>query len=150
MSRYLIVANQTLGGAELVAWIDRQLAAGPLSLFLAVPVTDTDGTPQWDYPPFDRLIADAQRVARTLAEGRMHHELARLRGLGVVADGQVVGANPVEHVKELARDEQFDGVLVSTLPHRLSRWLRMDLPHRLSRALSVSVTQIEGNAGPSL
>jgi hypothetical protein len=150
MARYLIVANQTLGGAELTGWIDQRLTEGPVSLYLAVPVTDTEGTHQWDYPPFDRLIADAHRVAQTLAEARLHHELSRLRGLGVDAVGEVVASNPVEHVRDLARQEHFDGVLVSTLPRRISRWLHLDLPHRLTRALGKPVVLVEGAAGPSL
>jgi hypothetical protein len=152
VARYLIVANQTLGGEQLVARIDewRSRADGPLAVYLAVPVTDTEGTHQWDYPPIDRAIPDAHEIARTLAEARLAHELARLRSLGVDAAGEVVDANPVQHVRALAGRQHFDEVVVSTLPRRLSRWLRTDLPHRLSRALSVPVSQLEGSAGPSI
>jgi hypothetical protein len=150
MARYLIVANQTLGGEQLVARLDELLSSGPVTLRLAVPVTDTEGTRQWDYPPIDRVIPDAHEIARALAEGRLQHELTRLHRLGVEAAGEVVDSNPVEHVRELARREQFDAVLVSTLPKRLSRWLVTDLPHRLARALTIPVTHVEGNAGPSI
>jgi hypothetical protein len=34
-------------------------------------------------------------------------------------------------------------VIVSTLPARLSRWLRLDLPRKV-RALGVSVTEVMG------
>ena len=44
----------------------------------------------------------------------------------------------------------FDEVIVSTLPETVSRWLRLDLPHRLARALSVPVSQIEGEPGPPI
>jgi hypothetical protein len=150
MGRYLIVANQTLGGPELTARIASFGAEGPASVHFVAPVTDTEGTHQWDYPPIDRAIPDAHTIARTLAEARLQHELARLRGLGIIADGEVADANPVQRVRELCAGEQFDEVIVATLPHRLSRWLRSDLPHRLSRALAVQVTSLESTAGPSI
>lgn len=150
MPRYLIVANQTLGGEQLVARIDALLAQGPTTLWFAVPVTDTEGTQQWDYPPTDRYIPSAHQIATWLAEDRLRRELARLRGKGVDADGKVVDVNPVEHIRELTTKETFDEVIVSTLPATLSRWLRLDLPHKLTRALTVPVTHFEGPAGPSI
>ncbi len=149
MSRYLIVGNQTLGGDQLVARIAMLLSEGQVTLRFAVPVTDTEGTQQWDYPPTDRYIPDAHQIATTLAEERLQRELTRLRGLGVDADGEVVAANPIEHIRILTKQETFDEVIVSTLHHTMSRWLRLDLPHRLARALSVPVTHIEAPAGPA-
>ena len=150
MGRYLIVANQTIGGEQLTAKLDDLVSAGSSALRYLVPVTDSEGTQQWDYPPIDRLIPDAHRIAKVLAEGRLEHELARLRRSGVEASGEVVDALPVGRVQELLHDEHFDGVVVSTLPHRLSRWLIWDLPHRIASVSDVPVTHVEGNAGPSL
>jgi nucleotide-binding universal stress UspA family protein len=150
MAVYLIVANQTIGGEQLTAKLDELTTSGsPMFRFL-VPVTDTEGTHQWDYPPIDRLIPDAHQIARVLAEARLEHELARLRRSGIEASGEVVDALPVDRVQELLGEEHFDGVVVSTLPRRLSRWLIRDLPHRIASVADVPVTHIEGNAGPSL
>lgn len=150
MAVYLIVANQTIGGEQLTAKLDELITSGsPMFRFL-VPVTDTEGTHQWDYPPIDRLIPDAHQIARVLAEARLEHELARLRRSGIEASGEVVDALPVDRVQELLGEEHFDGVVVSTLPRRLSRWLIRDLPHRIASVADVPVTHIEGNAGPSL
>ncbi len=150
MPRYLIVANQTLGGEQLTARITALLDAGPATLRFAVPVTDTEGTQQWDYPPTDRYIPSAHQVATWLAEDRLRRELSRLRSMGVDADGEVVAANPVDYIRDLTSRETFDEVIVSTLPATLSRWLRLDLPHRLARGLSVPVSHIEGPPGPSI
>jgi len=151
MARYLIVANQTIGGEQLTAKLDDLVSAGSTALRFLVPVTDSEGTHQWDYPPIDRYVPDAHRIARVLAEGRLEHELARLRRSGVEASGEVVDTPlPVGRVQELLHEEQFDGVVVSTLPRRLSRWLIRDLPHRIASVSDVPVTHVEGNAGPSL
>ena len=120
------------------------------SVHLVVPVTQTEGLHQWDYPAIDRVVPDAERIAEALAEGRLEHELSRLGAEGMTATGEVVEADPVERVRVLLAEQQVDGVVVATLPHRLSRWLVMDLPHRLTRASSVPVVHLEADAGPSL
>ena len=150
MAHYLVVANQTIGGEELTAKLDELIGPGPSTFRFVVPVTDTEGRHQWDYPPIDRVIPDAHRIAAALAEGRLEHELARLRRSGVAADGEVVDALPLDRVTELLHEERFDGIVVSTLPRRLSRWLLTDLPHRIARLSDVPVTHVESNAGPSL
>ena len=149
MARYLVVANQTLGGAELVSKLE-ELAAEPCELRYLVPVTDTEGRHQWDYPPIDRVIPDAHDIAAALAAGRLEHELARMRRAGIAASGEVVEAEPVSRAQALLGEERFDGIVVCTLPRRLSRWLVMDLPHRLARLSDVPVIHVEGTAGPSL
>ena len=63
-------------------------------------VVDPEGSHQWDYPPGDRIVPDAHQIATTLAEERLRRELARLRGLGVDADGEVVAPNPVEQIRD--------------------------------------------------
>jgi hypothetical protein len=150
MALYLVVANQTIGGEELTAKLDELVSAGSCTLRFLVPVTDTEGTHQWDYPPIDRLIPDAHQIARVLAEARLEHELARLQRSGIPASGEVVDAQPVERAQELLHEGGYDGVVVSTLPRRLSRWLIRDLPHRLAGVSDVPVIHVEGNAGPSL
>ena len=150
VARYLIVANQTIGGEQLTATLDELVSAGASALRFLVPVTDSEGTQQWDYPPIDRYIPDAHRIARVLAEGRLEHELARLRRSGIEASGEIVDSMPVGRAQQVLHEETFDGVVVSTLPRRLSRWLIWDLPHRIAGVSDVPVTHVEGNAGPSL
>ena len=150
MARYLIVANQTIGGEQLTAKLDELLRAESSAFRFLVPVTDSEGTQQWNSPPIDRHIPDAHRIARVLAEGRLQHALARLRRSGIEASGEVVDALPIDRAQGLLHHEHFDPVVVSTLPRRLSRWLIRDLPHRIASVSDVPVTRVEGNAGPSL
>jgi hypothetical protein len=150
MRRYLVVANQTLGGDELTAKLAECADAGPCRLYLVVPVTNTEASDQWFTGGLEGVLPDAYRIARTLAAGRLRHELERLREAGAEADGEVVEPTPLEAIRKIASREEVDEVIVSTLPRRLSRWIAMDLPHRIRRTTSLPVTHIVGPAGPSL
>jgi hypothetical protein len=151
MRRYLIVANQTLGGEQLTAKITECMNAGPCRFYLVAPVTQTEASDQWAAGGLDGgVVPGAYKIARALAAGRLQHELTRLRETGAEADGEVVDPNPVDAIRKLASREEVDEVIVSTLPRRLSRWMAMDLPHRVRRATKLPVTHISGPAGPSL
>jgi hypothetical protein len=151
MRRYLIVANQTLGGEQLTAKITECMDAGPCRFYFTVPVTRTEASDRWAAGGLDGgVIPGAYKIARALAAGRLQHELARLREAGADADGEVVDPHPIDAIRKLASREEIDEIIVSTLPRRLSRWMAMDLPHRVRRATNLPVTHISGAAGPSL
>ena len=150
MRRYLIVANQTLGGEKLTQKLDECLRTGPCRFFLAVPVTQTEGYDYWGSGTIEGFIPNAHKLATALAQGRLRRELARLHEAGAEAEGEVVEPTPVETIRKLAEREQVDEIIVSTLPRRLSRWMVADLPHRIKRATGRPTTHIAGAAGPSL
>jgi nucleotide-binding universal stress UspA family protein len=150
MRRYLVVANQTLGGEELTAKLAECAGAGPCRFYLVVPVTNTEASDRWFTGGLEGVLPGAYKIARTMAGARLQHELERLREAGVEADGEVVEPTPLEAIRKIANREEIDEVIVSTLPRRLSRWIAMDLPRRIRRATSLPVTHIAGPAGPSL
>jgi hypothetical protein len=47
MARYLVVANQTLGGEHLIARIRERMAAEPSSFHIVVPATPLPGHATW-------------------------------------------------------------------------------------------------------
>ncbi len=154
--RYLVVANQTLGGPQLVEKLKECMAAGPCNFYFVVPAT-----PVSDLEPVDRpltlsgvdggagMLPDLDEVARAMARRRLEKELARLREAGVEADGEVGDPRPVHAVKDALHKRQVDEIIVSTLPHRTSRWLVMDLPHRVKRSFGLPMTHVAGPAGPA-
>jgi nucleotide-binding universal stress UspA family protein len=151
MRRYLIVANQTLGGEQLIAKITECMKAGPCRFYLVAPVTQTEASDRWVSGGFDGgVLPGAYRIARSLAGARLRHELTRLHEAGAEADGEVVDPVPVDAIRKIASREDIDEIIVSTLPRRLSRWMTMDLPHRLRRATQLPVSHVIGPAGPSL
>jgi hypothetical protein len=56
-------------------------------------------------------------------------------------EGIIGKEDAFEAVESALQDPGFDEVIVSTLPKRVSEWLRRDLPHRIQN-LGVPVTAV--------
>ena len=100
MRRYLVVANQTLGGEQLAAKLAECMHAGPCRFYLVVPVTNTEASDRWFTGGLEGVLPGAYKIARTLASGRLQHELDRLR------EAQEPDGEPLP-VKESAADVEF-------------------------------------------
>lgn len=146
MSRYLIVANQTLGGDELIELIDKRRKAEPSEFFIVVPATPVlemvPGLAAMPVIGSGTVMPSTPEHARELAQGRLDEALAQLRAVGAQVDGLVGDPNPVRAVEKAIRGRQFDEIIVSTLPRRVSRWLHQDLPHRLEQKTGLPVTHV--------
>jgi hypothetical protein len=126
-ARVLVVANRTAATPALLAAVRERAAKGSCEFTLLVP----------------QLIAEETFGDE---EARKTVELA-LPLLEEAAGGEVearVGdGDPYRAVCDALDDGEFDEIVVSTLPPRVSRWLSMDLPGRLE-ALGRRVTVVTG------
>jgi hypothetical protein len=142
MRRYLVVAHQTLGSAELLLAMRAHLDEGACRFHLVVPELHRGGSGlTWTE---GRVRAEA---SRRLEEARL-----RFVGEGLAVTGEVGDANPVDAVAEvLRRDGQdgYDGVIVSTLPLGVSKWLKLDAPTRIQRATGLPVEHVVGASTPA-
>jgi hypothetical protein len=78
------------------------MRAGPCRFYLVAPVTQTEASDQWAAGGLDGgVIPGAYKIARTLAQGRLQHELNRLREAGADADGEVVDPHPIDAIRKL-------------------------------------------------
>ena len=145
MRRYLVVANQTLGGEELVDLIAKRAKVEPAKFFLVVPATplmeyvNVCALPVMGGIP---LMADSPERARQQAGERLTTALTQLQQVGVTVEGAVGDPDPVRAVQGVLEGRQFDEIIVSTLPSRISLWLRQDLPRRLEHKCGLPVTHI--------
>ena len=125
--RVLIVAYRTAATPALLEAVRDRAARAPVRFTLLVP------RPYWD--------PDTEEAALTL-------ELA-LPLLDQAADDHVEGliGDPdlFVAVQEALAREPFDEVIVSTLPTRVSHWLRRDLPSRVEQ-LGLPVTVVTATA----
>ncbi len=154
MRRYLVVANQTLQGAELREELRKRIKAGSVSFYVLVPDTsaaDYQAAPAgggvlpqpsmwWWVTDYAGPATDEEASAQ--ARQRLSQILAGLAALGVPVEGHLGSSDPLEAMEEAFIDHQFDEIIVATLPRRVSRWLRADLPHQAERRFSLPVTTI--------
>lgn len=132
--RYLVVANQTLGGEPLFARIRELARAGPSAFYVVVPAT----------PPKDHVWTEEE--ATQIARSRLDSALERMAALGLEADGEVGDGSPMLAVEDAIREQgAFEAIVLSTLPPRLSRWLRLDLPRRVESAFGLRVIHVVGD-----
>lgn len=151
MSRYLIVANQTLGGGQLLREVEERVARGEARFHVVVPMVEptleaTDWAPQdpaFGIPVRTAASTGALEEARRRSEHRLQAMVASITALGGQADGEVGSTDPVRAVSSVLDREAFDEVIISTLPAGISRWLKLDLASRVARLAHCPVTTIE-------
>lgn len=145
MGIVVIVANQTLGGADLRAAVEQRMADGCERFHLVVPVPPppapviAGGLATAEVAMFNDLDLPDQRE---VASERLEHGLAWLHGRGCTADGAIVTGDAVAAVRDIVEQGDVTEIIVSTLPSRLSRWLRQDLPSRIGRAVDTPVVVV--------
>ena len=124
-ARILVVANRTAATPALIEAVRERAGRGPCSFALLVPQL-------------------ACEVAYGDEEARKTLELA-IPLLEAAAGSSVtpmIGpADALLAVERVLVHERFDEVIVSTLPERVSQWLKRDLPSRIER-LEVPVTVV--------
>jgi hypothetical protein len=151
---YLVVANQTLPGAELRQEIRRRAKQGPSSFHVLVPntrpqdLTGDLGRASVDAASESRTAMDpegspSQREESTVqAQRRLDQLLDDLHHLQVGATGELGDRDPLKAVAQVLERRTVDEILLFTLPKPMSRWLGMDLPRRLYRRFKLPVTTI--------
>ena len=131
MGRYLVVANQTLGGHQLVQAVRERILRERSEFWVLVPETRSAGV--GPRPGTD---------AASLAQQRLDMELQRLHEAGAEADGEVGDPDPFKAISNTLAHNQFDEIILSTLPPGRSRWLRQDLPGKVEKKFGIPVTHI--------
>ena len=151
MHRYLVVANQTLGGRELLDAIRERMARGPAEFWVLAPATPTThltadfGALSGAFPVDPSVLptaADVRDEGVAVAKSNLDGERSRLRDIGATADGAIGDPDPMVAIEKAIAHRQFDEIILSTLPPGISRWLALDLPHRVRRKIDVPLTVI--------
>lgn len=155
MARYLVLANETLGGAELAAEIRERVARGDAEVHVLVPASGAGeedgttgviggGTTSTQSAADPGVDGSDPETARQRAFDRMKEAVARFEELGAQVDGEVGDPDPRAAVRDaIEAGERFDEILVATPPASISKWVKMDLASRIERDHDIPVTHVE-------
>jgi hypothetical protein len=135
-ARVLVVANRTAESPELLEALRSRAVHGPCEFTLLVPST----------PHGLAWAANTQDAGNEEAEEHRKAFLDELRGEGLdVAAAKVGDADPLAAISDECNFHEYDELIVSTLPLKISKWLRVDLPRKAQAATGLPVTHIIGS-----
>jgi hypothetical protein len=131
-ARVLVVANKTAATPALLSAVRERAAAGPCEFTLLVPNT-THGL---------HTLVDPEDQQQTEAETTIELALPLLEeAAGRPFDAMVGVPEPLAAIQDAVNLHGFDEIIISTLPTRLSRWLKLDLPSKAA-GLGLPVTTV--------
>jgi hypothetical protein len=130
-ARVLIVAHRTAATPPLLDAVAERSRRGPCTFTLLVP------RDYWE--------ADTERAAAVVELAQPLLE----RAAGAHIEALIGDTDPFIAVRDAVAGGGFDEVIISTLPQRISHWLRRDLPARVEGlGLPVTVVIAEGRRQP--
>jgi phenylpyruvate tautomerase PptA (4-oxalocrotonate tautomerase family) len=135
MSQYLIVTHKTAFAPELREKV-RELAGEDPNAEFAILVPEA---PEENYTWEGETVSPAQETAEALME-------ALETTLGVRVSRIAVGVeDPLQAIAgELRMHQDYDAIVISTLPLGASHWLRLDLVHHAARKFQIPVHHVVG------
>jgi len=129
----LVVAHQTACTDGLLAAVHERAERGPASFHLVVPRN----------PHGMHKVVDPQDVEADEAAGVLRTALPKLsEAAGTEVTGAVGDPEPLMAIEDAINLGQFDELIISTLPRRVSKWLKLDLVSK-AKGLGLPVTHVE-------
>ena len=137
-AKVLVVANQTAESEELLAALKARAEQGTVEFTVLIPATPHGVA--WAA----NMHSDAGQV-----EAERHKEamVERLRATGLnVKEAKVGDSDALAAICDEVNFHQYDELIVSTLPLKISKWLRVDLPRKAEAATGLPVLHITAQA----
>jgi hypothetical protein len=131
-TRVLVVANRTAATPALMQAVRERARQAPCAFTLLIPNTAHG---------LHRLV-DPEDQEQTEAEATLELALPMLEeAAGGPVEGLVGDPEPLAAIQDAINIHGFDEIILSTLPARVSKWLRLDLPHKVA-GLGLPVTTV--------
>ena len=139
-TRVLVVAAKTAATPALIEAVRQRAARGPVTFTLLVP-NPTHGL-HTVVDPEDQDAGEAESIvelAVPLLEDAAGGKVEHLVGDPV----------PLDAIQDAVNLGNFDEIILSTLPARVSRWLKLDLPSKV-QGLGLPVTTVTARSKEDL
>jgi hypothetical protein len=131
-ARVLIVANRTAATPALMEAVRQRAAQGNATFTLLVP-SPAHGL---------HTLVDPEDQGRSEAEDTIELALPLLEEAAGAPVEPMIGVHePLAAIQDAVNLHGFDELILSTLPKRVSKWLRLDLPHKAA-GLGLPVTTV--------
>jgi GABA permease len=132
-ARVLVVANRTAESEELRSALRAKALDRNPEFTLLVPSTPHGIS--WAVNPHDTGADEAEEHRQAFLDG------LRKEGLNVV-DAKIGDPDPLAAVQDECNLNEYDELVISTLPTHISKWLKLDLPHKAEHATGLPVTHV--------
>jgi hypothetical protein len=129
----LVVAHQTAATEGVIAAVAERAARSPAVFHLVVPC-QAHGI---------HKIVDPQDADDHEAQEVLDRALPKLtEAAGRPVTGSIGDSEPLSAIHDAVNLGSYDEIIISTLPSRVSRWLKLDIVSK-TRALGLPVTHVE-------
>jgi hypothetical protein len=130
--RVLVVANETVGGSELLALLGSKAESTREEMLLVCPALNSRV----------RTWTSDEDPARAEAQSRLDASLARLSAAGVRVRGEIGDGDPLQALEDALREFPADEIVVSTHPPGRSHWLEQGVVEQARLRYDVPVTHV--------
>jgi hypothetical protein len=131
-ARVLVVANRTAATPALIAAVRERAQRSPATFTLLIP-NPAHGL---------HKVVDPEDQEQSEAEGTLELAIPLLeQAAGGPVEGMIGVSEPLAAIQDAINIHGFDELIISTLPTRVSRWLKLDLPSKAA-GLGLPVTTV--------
>jgi hypothetical protein len=135
----LVVAHQTAATPGLLEAVRERAGRSPAKFHLVVP----------RMPHGMHKVVDPEETGRDDAQHVLEEAIPKLsEAAGSEVTGNLGDAEPLMAIQDTINLGHYDEIIISTLPKRLSRWLKLDLVSK-TKGLGLPVTHVEQVESPA-
>ena len=130
--RILVVANETVGGPELLSEITERAGNRRARVLVVCPALNS---------PL-RHWANDEDQARDDAKRRLEESVRSMRATGLEVEGEVGDGDPIQAIEDAVRTFQPDELIISTHPPGRSHWLERGVVERARSRFEIPLVHV--------
>jgi hypothetical protein len=130
--RILVVANETVGGPELLSEIREHAVGHAGRVFVVSPALNS---------PLKHWVSDEDQ-ARADAQARLDDSLATMQAAGLDATGEIGDGDPIQAIEDAVRTFRPDELIISTHPAGRSHWLERGVVEKARERFDLPVAHV--------